>query len=62
MRIYWMEFENFTTGQKIEKIIFDRLNLLIGESRAGKTQVLKILSLYANIIINWYLGILTLEI
>lgn len=52
MRIHWMEFENFTTGQKIEKINFDKLNLLVGESGAGKTQILKILSLYANVIVN----------
>ena len=52
MRVHWLEFENFTTGQKIEKIIFDKLNLLVGESGAGKTQILKILSLYANVIIN----------
>lgn len=41
-----MEFENYTTGQKIEKITFDKLNLLVGCSGAGKTQILKTLSSY----------------
>ena len=52
MKINWMEFENYTTGQKIERINFDNLNLLVGESGAGKTQILKILFLYANVIVN----------
>lgn len=41
-----MEFENYTTKQKIEKITFDKLNLLVGRSGAGKTQILKTLSSY----------------
>ena len=52
MKIHWIEFENYTTGQKIERIEFDKLNLLVGESGAGKTQILKILSLYANVIMK----------
>lgn len=52
MRVNWIEFENFTTGQKIERINFDKLNLLVGESGAGKTQILKILSLYSNVIVK----------
>jgi len=51
MFINWFEFENYTTGQKIERINFDRLNLLVGESGAGKTQILKILSAYIEAII-----------
>ena len=46
MLIHSMEFENYTTGQKIEKITFDKLNLLVGCSGAGKTQILKTLSSY----------------
>ena len=52
MKIHWIEFENYTTGQRIERIEFDKLNLLVGESGAGKTQILKILSLYANVIMK----------
>ena len=51
MRIHWIEFENYTTGQKIEKIEFDRLNLLVGESGAGKTQILKTLSKYIDVVL-----------
>lgn len=46
MLIHSMEFENYTTGQKIKKITFDKLNLLVGCSGAGKTQILKTLSSY----------------
>ena len=52
MRVNWLEFENYTTGQKIERINFDKLNLLVGESGAGKTQILKILSLYSNVVVK----------
>lgn len=52
MKIHWIEFENYTTGQRIERIEFDKLNLLVGESGAGKTQILKTLSLYANVIMK----------
>ena len=52
MKIHWMEFENYTTGQKIERIEFDRLNLLVGESGAGKTQILKVLSNYINFAVS----------
>ncbi len=49
MQIHWMEFENYTTGQKIERIEFERLNLLVGESGAGKTQILNALWRYIDI-------------
>lgn len=49
MQIYSIEFDNKTSGQKIEKISFGKLNLLVGVSGAGKTQILKILSKCANI-------------
>ena len=44
MFIDWIEYENKTTGQIIERIEFQRLNLLVGPSAVGKTQILKILS------------------
>lgn len=44
MFIDWIEYENKTTGQIIERIEFQRLNLLVGPSAAGKTQILKVLS------------------
>ena len=46
MLIHSMEFENYTTGQQIKKMNFDKLNLLVGRSGAGKTQILKTLSAY----------------
>lgn len=46
MKIHWLEFENLTAGQKIERIEFGALNLLVGASGAGKTQILKVLSQY----------------
>ncbi|MFV0635158.1 AAA family ATPase [Mitsuokella sp. WILCCON 0060] len=44
MFINWMAYENKTTGQKIERLNFERMNLLVGPSAAGKTQILKVLS------------------
>ena len=46
MLIHSIEFENYATGQKIQKLNFDELNLLVGVSGAGKTQILKTLSTY----------------
>ncbi len=41
MIINWIEFENLETGLKIEKIHFNEgVNLLVGISGAGKTQIL----------------------
>lgn len=44
MFIEWMEYENKTTGQQIKRIEFQRMNLLVGPSAAGKTQILRVLS------------------
>lgn len=44
MFIEWMEYENKTTGQQIRRIEFQRMNLLVGPSAAGKTQILRVLS------------------
>lgn len=52
MFIHWLEFDNYTTGQKIERINFDRLNLLVGVSGAGKTQILKTLSQYVDAVVK----------
>ena len=52
MRIHSLEFEDKTAGRVIKKINFDKLNLLVGISGAGKTQILKTLSKLANIAAN----------
>lgn len=49
MMIHSIEFENYTTGQKIKKIQFDKINLLVGGTGAGKTQILKIISSYVRV-------------
>lgn len=49
MKIHSVEFKDYTTGQKIEKLGFDNLNLLVGVSGAGKTQILKILLNYISV-------------
>lgn len=48
MRIQSIEFENYTTGQKIKKLQFDKINLLVGGTGAGKTQILQIISSYVK--------------
>lgn len=48
MLIQSIEFENYTTGQKIKKMQFDKINLLVGGTGAGKTQILKIISAYVR--------------
>ena len=48
MKIHSMEFENYTTGQKIERLDFGSINLLVGLSGAGETQILRTLSYYAD--------------
>lgn len=52
MFIHWLEFENHTTGQKINRIHFNRLNLMVGVSGAGKTQILKALSTYVGAVVT----------
>lgn len=52
MKIHSLEFENKTTGQVIKKINFDKLNLLVGVSGAGKTQILRTLSKLADIAVK----------
>jgi len=49
LQIHSIEFSNRSSGQKIEKITFGKLNLLVGVSGAGKTQILKALSKCADI-------------
>lgn len=42
LRIKWIEFENIESGLSIERIEFnDNMNLLVGLSGAGKTQILQ---------------------
>ena len=41
MFIQWLEFKNKTTGQEITHVDFDQINLLVGFSGAGKTQILR---------------------
>lgn len=42
MKIKWLEFENLTTGLKINRIDFyDNLTVMVGLSGAGKTQILE---------------------
>ncbi len=44
MYINWIEYENKTSGQKISHVDFNRLNLLVGASAAGKTTILRVIS------------------
>ena len=44
MYINWIEYENRTSGQKISHVDFNRLNLLVGASAAGKTTILRVIS------------------
>lgn len=44
MYIEWLEYDNKTTGQRINHINFRRMNLLVGKSAAGKTKILKVIS------------------
>lgn len=52
MKIHWFEFDNYTAKQKINRIQFDQLNLLVGVSGAGKTQILKALSTYIGAVVK----------
>ena len=52
MFIHWFEYDNWTTKQKIKRIHFDQLNLLVGVSGAGKTQILKVLSTYVKAVVK----------
>lgn len=49
MYIEWIEYENQTTGQKIEHIDFQRVNLLVGLSAAGKSQILKTITRFLRV-------------
>ena len=44
MYINWIEYESKTSGQKIKHVEFNRLNLLVGASAAGKTSILRVIS------------------
>ena len=44
MYINWIEYESKTSGQKISHVDFNRLNLLVGASAAGKTTILRVIS------------------
>ena len=48
VRINWIEFKNLTTHQEIQHIEFANLNLLVGVSGAGKTQILKTISKFVD--------------
>lgn len=50
MRINWIEYENFTDNVTIERIDFDKINLLVGVSGAGKTTILRVISDYIDIV------------
>lgn len=53
MRIKWIEFENLTTGLKINRTsFFDNSTLLVGKSGAGKTQILESIETLCNIAVN----------
>ena len=41
MYINWIEYESNSSGQKISHVDFNRLNLLVGASAAGKTTILR---------------------
>ena len=44
MYINWIEYENETSGRRISRVNFSRLNLLVGASAAGKTTILRIIT------------------
>ena len=44
MYINWIEYESKTSGQKIKRVEFNQLNLLVGASAAGKTSILRAIS------------------
>ena len=44
MYINWIEYESKTSGQKIKRVEFNKLNLLVGASAAGKTSILRAIS------------------
>lgn len=50
MYINWIEYESKTSGQKIKHVEFNRLNLLVGASAAGKTSILRVVSKFVLVI------------
>lgn len=52
MMIDWMEFENVSSQQRIERIKFQRLTLLVGPSAAGKSQILQALSSFVSAVVR----------
>lgn len=50
MYINWIEYESKTSGQRINHVDFNRLNLLVGASAAGKTTILRVISKFIMVI------------
>lgn len=50
MHINWFEFNDATYGISIDRTYFDKINLLVGVSGAGKTIILRVLSSYIDLI------------
>ena len=50
MYINWIEYKSKTSGQKINHVKFNRLNLLVGASAAGKTSILRVISKFITAI------------
>ncbi|OPJ60417.1 ATP-binding protein [Clostridium chromiireducens] len=50
MKINWVEFESKKTKLKIERTYFNDLSLMVGVSGAGKSQILKAVSLIYTIV------------
>ena len=50
MHINWFEFNDSTYGISIDRTYFDKINLLVGVSGAGKTIILRVLSSYIDLI------------
>ena len=50
MHINWFEFNDATYGISIDRTYFNKINLLVGVSGAGKTIILRVLSSYIDLI------------
>ncbi len=67
MRIIRFSFENKDFEWKLEEIVFNKLNLLVGASGVGKTQILKALVILKEIVegksvngVKWFIEFKTL--
>ncbi len=53
MKIKWIEFENLSTGLKIDRVYFNEdITLLVGLSGAGKTQILNAVEYSLRLAVN----------